>query len=61
MAGRSETKIEYDVGFDDAGQITALAVRGWFLAGAELDIGWNDLMIIRDGPDQVSLISVPLL
>ena len=45
--------MEYDVGFDDQGRISALSVRGWWLAGADLDLAWNDMMIIQTGADQV--------
>ena len=53
LAGRSETEVEYDVGFDNEGRISALSVRGWWLAGADLDLAWNDMMIIQTGADQV--------
>ena len=52
-AGRSETEVEYDVGFDKEGRILGLSVRGWWLAGADLDLAWNDMMIIQTGADQV--------
>lgn len=45
--------MEYDVGFDNEGRISALSVRGWWLAGADLDLAWNDMMIIQTGADQV--------
>ena len=45
--------MEYDVGFDSDGRISALSVRGWWLAGADLDLAWNDMMIIQTGADQV--------
>ena len=56
LAGRSETEIEYDVGFNDEGRISALSIRGWWLAGADIDLGWNDMMIIKAGADQVQFI-----
>ena len=43
-AGRSETMVEYDVGFKPSGEITALSIRGYFLCGAFLDLGFNDMM-----------------
>lgn len=55
LTGRSETELEYDVGFDSDGRISALSVRGWFLAGADLDLAWNDMFIIQTGADQVCL------
>ena len=53
FSGRSETEVEYDVGFDEEGKVSALSVRGWWLAGADLDLAWNDMMIIQTGADQV--------
>ncbi len=38
-AGRSETMVEYDVGFDSEGKISALKIRGYFLCGADMDLG----------------------
>lgn len=55
-SGRSEAELEYDVGFDNDGRISALSVRGWFLAGADLDLAWNDMMILQTGADQVSFL-----
>ena len=55
LAGRSETEVEYDVGFNSKGRISALSVRGWWLAGGDLDLAWNDMMIIQTGADQVRL------
>ena len=52
-SGRSETELEYDVAFDDEGRVSALAVRGWFLAGADQDLAFNDMMILQVGADQV--------
>ena len=40
--------------FDDEGRASALAVRGWFLAGADQDLAFNDMMIIQVGADQAS-------
>lgn len=45
--------MEYDVAFDGDGKISALSVRAWFLAGADLDLAWNDMMILQTGADQV--------
>ena len=53
LAGRSETEVEYDVGFNSKGRISALSVRPWWLAGGDLDLAWNDMMIIQTGADQV--------
>ena len=53
-SGRSETQLEYDVAFDDEGRVSALAVRGWFLAGADQDLAFNDMMILQVGADQAS-------
>ena len=52
-AGRSETMVEYDVGFDKSGKVTALKVRGYFLCGAHMDLGFNDMMVLQTGVDQV--------
>ena len=52
-AGRSETMVEYDVGFKASGEITALKIRGYFLCGAFLDLGFNDMMVLQQGVDQV--------
>ena len=56
LAGRDEAQIEYDVGFEADGNITALAIRGWFLTGAELDLGDNDPQVLPSGIDQVGLV-----
>ena len=52
--GRSETEIEYSVGFDANGVISALDCKTWCLAGAFLDLAWNDLYGVMTGLDQVS-------
>ena len=52
-AGRSETMVEYDVGLKPSGEITALKIRGYFLCGAFLDLGFNDMMVLKSGADQV--------
>jgi hypothetical protein len=56
LAGRSETLVEYDVSFLPTGEITALKIRGYFLCGAFLDLGFNDMMVLQQGVDQVCLI-----
>jgi hypothetical protein len=56
LAGRSETMVEYDVGLLPNGKITALKIRGYFLCGAFLDLGFNDMMVLQQGVDQVCLI-----
>ncbi|BDA47143.1 Xanthine dehydrogenase/oxidase [Coccomyxa sp. Obi] len=50
--GRSETLIEYDLGFDERGKVQALKVRGYFLCGAHMDLGFNDMMVLKTGADQ---------
>ena len=55
--GRSETEIEYTVGFDANGVISALDCKAWCLAGAFLDLAWNDLYGVMTGLDQVSLLN----
>ena len=55
--GRSETEIEYSVGFDANGIISALDCKAWCLAGAFLDLAWNDLYGVMTGLDQVSLLN----
>lgn len=57
-AGRSETEIEYSVGFDADGIISALDCKTWCLAGAFLDLAWNDLYGVMTGLDQVSLLNM---
>ena len=52
-AGRSETMVEYDVGLKSSGEITAIKIRGYFLCGAFLDLGFNDMMVLQQGVDQV--------
>ena len=52
-AGRTETELKFDVGFDENGKISVLSVRGWFLGGADIDLAWNDMMILQTGADQV--------
>ena len=49
LAGRSETMVEYDVGFLPNGKITALKIHGYFLCGAFLDLGFNDMMVPAAG------------
>ena len=56
-AGRTETELEFDVGFDEVGKISVLSVRGWFLGGADIDLAWNDMMILQTGADQVPLFT----
>eukprot|EP00891_Asterochloris_glomerata_P008497 jgi/Astpho2/8497/Aster-05539 len=51
--GRSETEVEYSVGFDDSGHISALEVKSWCLAGWFKDIADNDLAGLMSGLDQV--------
>lgn len=58
-AGRSETEVEYSVGFDADGIISALECKAWCLAGAFLDLAWNDLYGVMTGLDQVSLLPIP--
>ena len=55
-AGRDENLVEYDVGFEADGNITALDIRGYFLTGAELDLGDNDPQVMAAGMDQVPLL-----
>ena len=45
--------MEYDAGFEADGNITALNIRGFFLTGAELDLGDNDPQVMAAGVDQV--------
>ena len=52
LAGRDETEVQYDVGFRDDGRIVALNIRGFFLVGAELDLGDNDPAVLSSGIDQ---------
>ena len=47
--------VEYDVGFKASGEIAALKIRGYFLCGAFLDLGFNDMMVLQQGVDQVPL------
>lgn len=56
-AGRSETLIEYDLGFDERGKVQALKVRGYFLCGAHMDLGFNDMLVLKTGADQVRFLS----
>ena len=51
--------VEYDVGFKPSGEINALKIRGYFLCGAFLDLGFNDMMVLQQGVDQVHLRSAP--
>lgn len=55
-AGRSETLIEYDLGFDERGKVQALKVRGYFLCGAHMDLGFNDMLVLKTGADQVCFV-----
>ncbi|KAL3141630.1 hypothetical protein ABBQ32_004865 [Trebouxia sp. C0010 RCD-2024] len=48
-----ETEVEYSVGFDADGIISALECKAWCLAGAFLDLAWNDLYGVMTGLDQV--------
>ncbi|DBA80138.1 TPA: hypothetical protein ACH3X2_007614 [Trebouxia sp. C0005] len=52
-SGRSETEIEYSVGFDANGVISALDCKVWCLAGAFMDLAWNDLYGVMTGLDMV--------
>ena len=54
VSGRSETEVEYSVGFDANGIISALDCKAWCLAGAFMDLAWNDLYGVMTGLDQVS-------
>ena len=54
IAGRSETEVEYSVGFDETGIITALECKVWCLAGAFEELAWNDLYGVMTGLDMVS-------
>ena len=47
--------VEYDVGFDDEGKVAALKIRGYFLCGAEMNLGYTDMVILAMGVDQVLL------
>lgn len=53
VAGRSETEVTYNVGFDDDGCISTLDVKGWCLAGASMDLANNDMLGIKMGLDGV--------
>ncbi len=44
--------IEYDIGFDSEGKVHALKVRGYFLCGAHMDLGFNDMLVLQSGVDQ---------
>ena len=54
VSGRSETEIEYSVGFDANGVISTLDCKTWCLAGAFLDLAWNDLYGVMTGLNMVS-------
>ena len=41
------------MGLKPTGEITALKIRGYFLCGAFLDLGFNDMMVLQQGVDQV--------
>ena len=45
--------LEYDVGFDDKGKVAALKIRGYFLCGAEMNLGFNDMAVLTMAADQV--------
>ena len=45
--------LEYDVGFDDEGKVAALKIRGYFLCGAEMNLGFNDMAVLAMAADQV--------
>lgn len=45
--------LEYDVGFDDEGKVAALKIRGYFLCGAEMNLGFNDMAVLAMAVDQV--------
>ena len=47
--------LEYDVGFDDEGKVTALKIRGYFLCGAEMNLGFNDMAVLAMAVDQVHM------
>jgi len=51
--------VEYDVGFKPSGEINAIKIRAYFLCGAFLDLGFNDMMVLKQGVDQVHLSSAP--
>ena len=53
LSGRSETEVEYSVGIDGQGVISALECKAWCLAGAFMDLAWNDLYGIMTGLNQV--------
>ena len=53
ISGRSETEVEYSVGFDADGVISALDCKAWCLAGAFMDLAWNDLYGVMTGLDMV--------
>ena len=52
-AGRSETEVEYNVGFDSDGLIQALDCKVWCLGGAYLDISSSDIAGVMTGLNQV--------
>lgn len=41
------------MGFDANGIISALDIKAWCLAGAFMDLAWNDLYGVMTGLDQV--------
>ena len=47
------------MGLKPTGEITALKIRGYFLCGAFLDLGFNDMMVLQQGVDQVPSCSSP--
>ena len=49
------------MGFEADGNVTALAIRGWFLTGAELDLGDNDPAVLPSGIDQARPPTTPCI
>ncbi len=47
------------MGLKPTGEIMALTIRGYFLCGAFLDLGFNDMMVLQQGVDQVHPPPVP--
>lgn len=52
--GRSETEVEYSVGFDSDGLIQALDCQVWCLGGTVLDICFSDIAGVMTGLNQVT-------
>lgn len=46
------------MGFDDEGNVAALKIRGYFLCGADMDLGFNDMLVLSVGADQVLTLHV---